>query len=232
MKKLIIATSLAVLLAGCGKDPIDACVEEIEGIATNAKGVNVAAPKCKALSVQETEDALKRVRERNPNLKVTITKDAPTVPLSPLLPPVEQKNTQETAESKSANASKGDVAKTQKPTLDKVAATARAKNALKLIESALKDLNAAVETQDSGGFVRYVSRPLHEEIMGWNGYEYPFEFEACRGALLEAHSYAMTIYKEYLSGTNSNGISNRKDREWAEKHLKEFKAQCRLAIRS
>lgn len=115
--------------------------------------------------------------------------------------------------------------------LDVKAAASHAKADLRLIEVALDDLKSAVETTDRAGFRKYVTAPLFEASVWWDDYEYPSEFNSCKAALGHAHSYAMTMWEEYLSGSAHDGVWNRKSRDMADRNLKDARRQCREAIR-
>ena len=91
MKSLIIAASLAVLLAGCGKDTIDVCVDEIERIAREKTGNPEDAGACKKLDKPAFSEALRRVGEKFPNLKVAV-EPGPNSAIQIPAPPAKQHN--------------------------------------------------------------------------------------------------------------------------------------------
>lgn len=91
MKKVIIAASLAALLVGCGKDPIDACVDQLELIAREKTGAPEQASACKTLDKAVFSEALRRVGEKFPNLKVTV-EPGPNSAIQIPAPPVRQNN--------------------------------------------------------------------------------------------------------------------------------------------
>ena len=113
----------------------------------------------------------------------------------------------------------------------KVAAT-RAESDLQLIDKALKDLKTVVDTRDRSGFRTYVTVPLMEASKRWDAAEHPWEFGNCKAAIGHAHSFAMTMWHEYLSGAQVDGVWNRKSREMAASGLKESRQQCREAIQN
>lgn len=117
------------------------------------------------------------------------------------------------------------------PTINAKTAATRAERDLQLLETALKDLKTVVETHDRAGFRTYVTVPLMEASKRWDEVKHPWEFNNCKAALAHAHSFAMTMWQEYLSGTQVDGVWNRKSREMAANSLKESRQQCREAIK-
>lgn len=212
----IYALMFAVIVAsGCGKTSIETCADEIERVVKS--GGEGAVATCNQLSNEANVAAVKIVADRNPGMKLSLSRGG--VPMNEL---AEKAQMEEVAQEKKP---------TKKP-LATAAAKQKSQSALRLIDTTARDLRSAVETSDSSGFVEYVTRPLSDEIKSWNEHEYPFEFEACRAALIEAHSYSMAVYREHLSPNQAGGVRNRKDREWSERHLKELKTQCRAAVNS
>jgi hypothetical protein len=120
----------------------------------------------------------------------------------------------------------------KKPVWSKDEARINSKETYKLIIKAKKDLDTAIETGDSAGFVEYVTRPLYGEADKWNQHDYPAEFEPCRSAAIDLHAYAMTMYNEHLSDGASDGVQNRKNRTFYEGQFKEDMPACKKISRS
>ena len=125
-----------------------------------------------------------------------------------------------------------EIAEPQKPVWSEEVARGEAGRILSLVGRAETDLKSALETGDSAGFVRYVTRPLSVEIQRWHEHDHPHRFAACHDAAIALHGYAMTMYTEYLSGGPFDGVMVRRERKAESGRLKQGKTDCAKALKA